>query len=139
MDTRRAAFSNSKSMGQAVRILGVPKSTRKLFRRALALFGAGSQSKWLQSQIRRYIKQAEEKFGEDLLKALTDEEKDILNIIESGAAEIQHIAEESLLPEKQVQKILADLIEMGFVESRLKGGKTDGARGAKITLYFVKK
>src|SRR5215813_2649539 len=139
MDTRRAAFSTSKSMGQAVRILGVPKSTRKLFRRALALSGAGSQSRWLLTQVRRFIREQQEKFGEDLLTALTEEEKDILSIIESGAAEIQHIAEESLLPENQVLKILTDLIEMGFVESRPKGGKTDGARGAKITLYFVKK
>jgi hypothetical protein len=124
-------------MGKAVRVINVPKGTHKLFRRALALAGAGSQSRWLLTQIRRFIREQENKFGEDLFNVLTDEEKDILSIIESGAAELQHIAEESLLPEKQVAKIITDLIDRGFVEERVKGGKTDQARGAKIKLYFV--
>src|SRR5262249_14173136 len=119
MDTRRAAFSTSKSMGQAVRILGVPKSTRKLFRRALALSGAGSQSRWLLTQVRRFIREQQEKFGEDLLTALTEEEKDLIDIIASGAAEIQHIVEAATLPEKRVASIIADLIERGFVEERV--------------------
>jgi hypothetical protein len=126
-------------MGEAVRILGVPKKTHKRFRRALAVAGAGSQSQWLMAQIRRFIREQEGKFGEDLFLVLTDEEKDLLEIIGSGAAELQHIAEESLLPEKQVAKLIADLVDRGFVEERFKGGKTEQARGAKIKLYFVKK
>jgi hypothetical protein len=126
-------------MGQAVRILGVPKTTHKRFRRALALAGAGSQSRWLLTQIRRFIKEQEGKFGEDLFIVLTDEEKDLLEIIASGAAELQHIAEESLLPEKQVAKLVADLVDRGFVEERFKGGKTNQARGARIKMFFVKK
>ena len=134
----RAAFSAPQTMGQAVRIFGVPKNTHKRFRRALALAGAGSQSKWLLTQIRRFIREQETRFGDDLFNVLTEEEKDILSIVGSGASELQHIAEESLLPEKQVLNLLSELIERGFIEERAKGGKTDQARGAKIKMYFVK-
>jgi hypothetical protein len=128
----------SPQMGKAVRVLNLPKGTHKLFRRALAIAGAGSQSKWLLTQIRQFVRQQQQKFGEDLFQVLTAEEKDLLEIIASVAAEIQHIAEESMLPEKQVAKIIADLVDRGLVEERAKGGKTDQARGAKIKLYFVK-
>ena len=75
------------SQSSNVRILGVPKTTQKLFQRALALAGAGSQSKWLLTQIRRFVRQQQQKFGEDLFRVLTDEERDIIEIIASGAAE----------------------------------------------------
>jgi hypothetical protein len=123
----------------AVRILGIPKGTHRRFRRALALSGAGSQSKWLMTKIRQFILEQQEKFGEDLFRVLSDEEKGIIEIIASGASELQHIAEESILPEKYVQTILTDLVDRDLVEERYKGGKTEQARGAKIKLYFVKK
>jgi len=123
---------------KAVRVINVPKGTHKLFRRALALSGAGPQSKWLLTQIRQFVRQQQQKFGEDLFKVLTAEEQDLLEIISSGAAELEQIVEESLLPERTVLRMLADLIDRGFIEQRPKGGKTDKARGAKIPLYFVK-
>ena len=124
-------------MGHTIRIHGLPKTTRRLFRRALALSGAGSQAQWLSTQIRRLIREQEEQFGGDLLRVLTSEERDLLDVIKSGAAEPQQIVEESLLPAKKVEAMLADLIERGLVERRPKGGKTEQARGAKIMLYFV--
>jgi hypothetical protein len=124
---------------KAVKILNLPKPIREQFIRALALSGAGSQSSWIYAQIRRFIRQQQEQFGEDLFQVLTAEERDLINVIESGAAEIQHIAQESLLPLYQVERLLNDLIARGIVETQKKGGKTDGARGARIDLYFVSK
>jgi hypothetical protein len=126
-------------MGKAVKLMNVPKRTHRLFRRALTITGAGSQSSWLLTKIRQYVREQQEKFGNDLFQVLTEEEKDILEIVASGAAELQHIAEESMLPEKHIEMILAELVDCGRVEERYKGGKTDHARGAKIKLYFVKK
>lgn len=120
-----------------IRIQGVPKHIHGQFRRALALAGAGSQSKWILTQIRQFVRQQQEKFGEDLFHVLTAEEKDLLDVIASGAAELPQIIEESMLPEKQVITMLTELKDRGFIEERPKGGKTDQARGAKIKLYFV--
>ncbi len=124
-------------MGSNPRISGLPKNTHRLFRRALALSGAGSQSKWLSIQVRRLIREQQEKFGEDLLQVLTLEEKDILDVIASGAAELGQIIEETLQPERRVHQLLNDLIERGYLEVRKKGGKTEQARGAVIRMYFV--
>jgi len=133
----RAGILTSQPMNKAVRILGLSKPTHKLFKRALALSGAGSQSKWLDAQVRKFIRAQQERFGPNLFQALTEEEQDIISIIESGAAEIQQIAEESLLHEQRVRQLLADLVERGILEIRKKGGKTAVARGAVIDLYFV--
>ena len=121
------------------RISGLPKNLHKLFRRALQLSGSDSQSQWLLSKIRGLIRQQQDRFGDDLLKYLTDEEREILHAIDSGAAELQHIVEESLLTEKRAQQLICDLIDRGFVEERAKGGKTEQARGAKTKFYFVTK
>lgn len=129
---------SKRAVQRAVQVRHLPKGTHKYFRRALALAGAGSQSKWLLTQIRQFIRQQQERFGEDLFEVLTDEERDLLEIIRSGAAELQHIAEESMLPERRVTAILCDLVERGLVEKRKKGGKTERARGAVIEMYFVK-
>ena len=137
MSAKSAAFLTSQTMGSAVRIAGLPKSTHKLFKRALAVSGAGSQSRWLSTQIRKFIREQQEKCGDDLFKVLTVEEQDIISIIQSGAAEIQQITEESLLHEQRVRQLLADLVERGILETRKKGGKTAVARGAVIDLYFV--
>lgn len=124
-------------MGHAIRILGLSPDTRRLFRRALALSGAGSQSRWISAKIRQLIREQQERHG-DLMQALTEDEHDLIEVIRSGAAEIQHIVVESLLSEKQVEAMLADLIKRGLIEERKKGGKTAQARGAVITMYFVK-
>jgi hypothetical protein len=123
--------------GKAVRIINLPRPIREQYRRALQLEGSGSQSRDLLTHVRRTIRQAQEKFGEDLFQVLTAEESDLLAVIESGAAEIQHIAQESLLPIPQVKRLLDDLIDRGIIVTAKKGGKTDGARGARIDLYFI--
>lgn len=126
-------------MGDAVRILGLPKSVHRLFRRSLQLAGAGSQSQWLATQIRRHIREQQEIHGENLLQVLTAEEADIVALIRSGAAEFPQIVEESLMTERRVRELVDDLVERGIVHERRKGGKTDGARGAVIKLYFADK
>lgn len=122
--------------GTSVRVLGLSKSLQVKYRRAVALSGARSQSQHLLSMIRRAILEAEQKHG-DLLHALTPEEQDVLGVIEAGAAEVSQIAEETLLTVRRVEQVLDELIARGLVELRRKGGKTDGARGAVIKLYFL--
>jgi len=108
-----------------------------MFRRSLALSGAGSQSQWLSGQVRRLIREQQEIHGEDLLRVLTIEETEIVSVIRSGAAEFPQIVEESMIAESRVRVILDDLVDRGIVQERKKGGKTDKARGAAIALYFA--
>lgn len=124
-------------MPQAASIHGIEKPTRRALIRALKLSGAGSQSSWIRTKIRLAIREAQKQFGGDIFSVLTDEERDILQIVASGAAELQHIAEEALLTESRIKKVLADLMDCGYVEERRKGGKTEQARGAAIKYYFV--
>jgi len=122
--------------GTSVRLLGVPKSLRIKFQRAVALSGAPSQSSFLSSMVRRTVLDAEQRHG-DLLNVLTPEEADIVQVVTSGAAEIQQIIEETLLSAKKVEQLLDGLVERKVLEIRKKGGKTEGARGAVVKLYFV--
>lgn len=126
-------------MGNCVKILGLPKSLHRSFRRALALSGAGSQSQWLHAQVRRLIREQQELHGDNLLRVLTSEESEIVSAIQSGAAEFPQIVEESMIAEHRVRAIIDDLVERGIVQERRKGGKTDGARGAAVKLYFAEK
>lgn len=121
----------------AVRIAGLNKHQQALFRRALQLAGAGSQSKWLQTRIRLFILDVQQQFGDNLFDVLTEEERQVLNVIQSGAAEIAHICEETLLAREQAERLIADLIDRGLIVERKKGGKTAQARGARVSLYFV--
>ena len=121
-----------------VKIHGLSPKTRKKFNRALRLRGEGPQSKWLLTQINRYIRETELKYG-DLMLALTPEEKWVIEIIEDGAAEVEQIAEETGITIIAVERILEDLIERGIVEMRRQGGKTEQARGARRPLYFIAK
>jgi DNA-binding MarR family transcriptional regulator len=122
--------------GRAVSIKGLPKSIRAKFRRAVIFSGARSQSAWLARAIRRLIRQQEEKYG-DLLTALTPDELDIIEAIQSGANDPEHIAEEMMMPPGKLDLMLDDLVERGALEVRRQGGKTDQARGARRPLYFV--
>ncbi len=122
---------------QWVYVAGLPRATREQFARALELAGAGSQAKWLATQIRRFIREQQEAFGADLFAVLTSDEQHVLDVVKSGAAELQHIAEESLLPVARVVKILESLERRKRIQARPKGGKTDGARGAVATLYIA--
>src|SRR5262245_39814029 len=119
-----------------IRIFGLPHRLRSKFARALALSNGGSQSGWLLVQINRLIKQQEAKHG-DLLLALTAEEQWLVEVVASGAAEPQQIAEESGFDAETVNHLLDDLVERGVLEIRPQGGKTDKARGARRPLYFV--
>src|SRR5262245_28326528 len=119
-----------------LRIFGLSSQVRKKFARALRLSGAGSQSKWLQAQVLRFIRRQEEIHG-DLLLALTADEQWLVEVIASGAAEPDHIAEETGYAKAAVERLLDDLVERGVLEARKQGGKTDSARGARRDLYFV--
>jgi hypothetical protein len=119
-----------------VKIFGLSSQTRKKFNRALRLAGAGPQSKWLLTQIHRFIKQQEEKHG-DLFFALTADEQWLVEVVASGAAEPEQIAQETDFALSAVERLLADLVARDVLEIRKQGGKTDQARGARRDLYFV--
>lgn len=123
--------------GKAVRVINLPDQVRMAFARSLELAGAGSQAKWISTQIRLFIREQQEKFGADLFAVLTADEQQVLDVIRSGAAELAHIVEESLLPPSRVAQILDNLERRKRIEARRKGGKTEGARGAATTLYIA--
>jgi len=119
-----------------VKIHGLSPKTRKKFNRALRLTNQGSQSRWLLTQINRFIRNQEMKFG-DLLLALTADEEWIVEVVESGAAEPEQICEETGFALVAIERMLSDLVERDILEIRKQGGKTDQARGARRDLYFV--
>jgi hypothetical protein len=119
-----------------LKIYGLSPKIRKKFNRALDLAGAGSQSQWLLTMINRFIRQAEIKHG-DLLLALTAEEQWVVEVIASGAAEPEQIAQETGFEMAVAMRVLADLVERDILEIRRQGGKTEQARGARRPLYFV--
>lgn len=123
--------------GRTVFVRDLPKQMREQFARAIELAGAGSQAKWISTQIRLFIREQQEKFGADLFAVLTADEQQVLDVIRSGAAELAHIVEESLLPPSRVAQILDNLERRKRIEARRKGGKTEGARGAATTLYIA--
>lgn len=119
-----------------LRLSGLPQRLRTKLTRAIALANGSTQSGWLLVQINRFIKQQEAKHG-DLLLALNAEEQWIVEVIGSGAAEPQQIADETGFDAEAVAELLEDLVERGVLETRKQGGKTDSARGARRDLYFV--
>src|SRR5262245_24789369 len=129
-------MTTSRSRGTALSIQGLPKSVLLRFKRAAMLDGAPSVSAWLSRAIRRCIREQESKHG-DLLSALTQDERDVIDVIELGAADPEHICAEVMLPPSRVEPILADLLNRGLIETRKQGGKTEAARGARRALYFV--
>lgn len=133
-------MSSNKQRGQAVQIRNLPKPLRVKFARASSLSGM-SQSQAAIFIARRFVREAEEKFG-DLFNSPTPAESDVVSAVRSGAAESQLIAEETGIPllrltNKQKRGILDDMVSRGILVTRKKGGKTEGARGAVIDLYFV--
>ncbi len=121
--------------GRSVQIRGLSRQLHNEFRRAVALDGC-SMSQWLAGRVRQFVRSQKRKHG-DLFSVLTPEEQDVVETIQDGCAEFDHIVDETLIPARRVECVLADLVQRGIVELREKGGKTDRARGAKITLYFV--
>lgn len=126
-------------MARVAEIRNLPAPLRRRFTRALQLLGVGSTSQWVHVQVRRAIREAEARFGDDLFRHLTEEERWIAEVIGDGAAELPHIAQESAMPVERVARVLVRLIQIGQVEERRKGGKTKVARGAATKLYFLAK
>ena len=126
----------SRARGTALSIQGLPKSVHLRFKRATMLDGAPSVSAWLSRAIRRVIREQESKHG-DLMSALTQDEQDVIDVIELGAADPEHICAEVMLPSSRVESILADLVSRDLLEIRKQGGKTEAARGARRALYFL--
>ena len=126
------------TMTKSVKVLNLSKPLRRLWVRSLQLNGAESQAKWIESAVRRYVAETQEQFGINLFTILTPEESEIVRVVRLGAAEIDQIAEESLIPLTRVKDLLQTLTERCVIESRRKGGKQDRTRGPAVTLYFVK-
>ena len=61
----------------------------------------------------------------------------ILTALETGCAEIGEIAEETELPEPDVQKILNLFLRAGLVEIVPRGAANELVRGAKRDYYFL--
>src|SRR5262245_47605434 len=125
----------SMGRGRSVQIRGLSAQLHNEFRRAVAIDGC-SQSEWLINKVRQFVRAQRRKYG-DLFSILTPDEQSIIEVIDDGAAEFEHIRDETMIPARRVEQVLAALVERGIVEPRSKGGKTDKARGAKITLYFL--
>src|SRR5262245_54125635 len=96
--------------GKAVSIKGLPKSVQTKFRRAVAFSGAPSVSCWLSNKIRRLIREQEQIHG-DLMNALTPDEIDIVEVIQSGANDPEHIGAETMLAQGRLEFILSDLVD----------------------------
>lgn len=126
----------SKKLARGAFIGGISRKTRRKFERALLLEGAGNQSRWLLAMINRFIAGAEQKHG-DLFAALTAEERWLVEVVHSGAAEPQQIAEETGINIRRATKLVNDLVELGVLVETKQGGKTESARGARRSLYFV--
>src|SRR5262245_29847197 len=103
-------------------ISGLSRKDREKFNRAIRLTGSGPQSQWLRTVITRCISSVEAKHG-DLSLALTEEERWIVEVIHSGAAEVCQIAEESGVKLARVESIVGDLMERGIVREEKQGGK----------------
>lgn len=119
----------------AVRVLGLPRDLSRKFARACEITGSRRAS-WLAAQIRKFVIDTEARYG-DLFEIFSAEEELVLNVVASGAAEKQHIAEEINMEISKAAEILDRLVERGALLTLSKGGKTDGARGARVKLYFV--
>jgi hypothetical protein len=62
----------------------------------------------------RTILEQEAKHG-DLLHALTPDERDIIEVIESGANDPEHMAAETMLTPSRLASILDDLVSRGVL------------------------
>ena len=119
----------------AIRILGLPRDLSRKFTRACEITGS-RRANWLAAQVRRFVLEVEARHG-DLFDVFTAEENLVLQVVASGAAEKEQVAEELHMDLPTTVEILNRLVERGALVALPKGGKTDRARGAKIKLYFV--
>ena len=119
----------------AVRILGLPRDLSRKFTRACEITGS-RRANWLAAQVRKFVLETEARYG-DLFEAFSAEEDLVLRAVASGAAEKEQVAEETHMKLARVVDVLDRLVERRAVYALPKGGKTDRARGARITLYFV--
>lgn len=129
-----AEFYPMKSGSPHIRYL--PPTIRRRFRRFLQLEGV-TQSQWLLSLVRRSIAEKEAQLGSDIFDVLTPDERHIMDVIRDGAAELAQIVAETQLTTTEVEATLEELARRKRIERRKRGGKTDGARGAATTLYFL--
>ena len=128
--------AEKKSRGRSVRIHGLPRELNRKLIRAAQLAGFRSLSEWLFRQAQNFITEQKQIHG-DLLTALTPLEADIVQVISDGANDPEHIAQETMIPSRKLNRMLADLFDRGILEIRKQGGKTEQARGARRPLYFV--
>jgi hypothetical protein len=122
--------------GNAIRMWGLSRALHRKLIRAIQLAGFRSLSEWLLRQTLHFISEQEQIHG-NLLTALTPIEADVVRAIENGANDPEHIAQETMIAMKRLNRILADLVDRDILEIRRQGGKTDHARGARRPLYFV--
>lgn len=127
-----------KQRGNSVRVIGLPPIIHRKLNRARMLAGYASLSQWAGRMIRSFIDEQESIFG-DLLTAMTPVEISVMRVIQSGAAELEQIIEESMMGGRKVRPIVCDLLERGLVYTTKQGGPAAGAgvRGARRDLYFL--
>lgn len=118
------------------KIEGMPPHLHKKYKRALSLLQI-QETVWLRVHVSRVIKEAEQQHQSDINKIITQSEKLILDCIEDGCYAIEDIIRESQFYKYEVLKILDRLVEAGFIEKRVKGGKTEEARGMQSVLYVL--
>ena len=129
------ASKTQRTRGVSKRILGLSSNVRRELRRALIFDGDFSVSQWLDDQVRHKILNGRASHGNLLKPAPVEQE--IIAAIADGHAEPETIADATLIPLSKVKRLLPGLAEMGYLRTERKGGKTEGARGAVSTLYFL--
>ena len=108
-----SAITMAKS-SNAIRIFGLSRTLHRDLTRAVQLAGFRSISQWLLRQTQNFIKEQKEIHG-DLLTSLTPLEQDIVRVIEDGANDPDHIAQETMIPLKKLNRMLADLFDRGII------------------------
>lgn len=116
--------------------LKIPRPLERDFRRACQLRQA-TLSEALRRQMRLFVQEVRAAHPDFDEWPLTPNQQSVLEAIEDGLFEFEQLVSETLLPRRQVQKILAELIDAGRVEARPQGGKTEVARGARRTLFVL--
>lgn len=88
----------------------------------------------LNQYARRLVAQ-ERRINPALFNRLTPAEEEVLEAVRTGCFEIPHVVEETGLPARQVERILAELVDRGMLRKDKRGGKTAAARGARVDIY----
>lgn len=113
----------------------LPEILQGNFCRAAELFGM-TNSRAIQHVARRFVREARDRFGEDLFEALTGEEEEVLEAVaKRGACNPEDVAEITGLSAQEAERLLERLVKY----KRLRREVGSVVRGPKPVRYFPAK